>query len=99
MGIDISVLASPTPGSIAGPTLDSVTGLVLGFVTSFAPDSVTGPAPGVVAGHVAPVVRVPIKGNYFHEKQVMVQDFTSSKQYIKGTIWIVRIVFREISEA
>ena len=62
----------------------------------FAP---AGPAPGVIAGRVASMVIDPTKGNYFYEKQVTAEDLTSSKLYMKKTIWIGGIPFGETGEA
>ena len=92
-------VTGPTPGSIAGPAPDSVTSPAPGSVAGPAPDSVTGPAPSVVAGRVALVVIDPTKGNYFYGKQITVEDLTSSKLYMKGTIWIGGIPFGETGEA
>ena len=89
----------PAPGSIAGPAPDSVTSPAPGSVAGPAPDSVIGLAPGVVAGRVAPVVINPTKSNYFYGKQVTVKNLTSSKLYMKGTIWIKGIPFGETGEA
>ena len=104
---DFSTPAGPTPGSVigftsgsvAGPAPDSVTNPAPGFVAGPAPDSVTIPVPGVVAGCVIPVVIDPTKGNYFYAKQVTAEDFTSSKLYLKGTIWIGGIPFGKTGEA
>ena len=92
-------VTGPTPGSIAGPAPDSVTSPAPGSVAGPAPDSITGLAPGVVAGRIAPVVINPTKGNYFYGKQVMAEDLTSSKLYMKGTIWIGGIPFGETGKA
>ena len=104
---DFSAPADPAPGfvtdpalgSIARPAPDSVTSLASGSITGPAPDSVTDPAPDVIAGRVALVVIDSTKGNYFYGKQVTTEDFTSSKLYMKGTIWIRGIPFGETGKA
>ena len=104
---NFSASAGPAFGSVTGPALGSVAGLApdsvtspaLGSVAGSTSDSVTGPAPGVIAGRVAPVVIDPTKNNYFYGKQVMVEDLTSSKLYMKETIWIGGIRFGETGEA
>ena len=98
-GPALGSVTGPTPGSVAGPALDSITSPAPCSVAGPTPDSVTGPAPGVVAGRVAPVVIDLTKGNYFYGKQVMAKDLTSSKLYMKGTIWIRSIPFGETGEA
>ena len=98
-GPSLGSITGPTPGSVAGPAPDSVTSPAPGSVAGPAPDSVTSPAPGVVAGRVAPVMINPTKGNYFYRKQVTAEDLTSSKLYMKGTIWIGGIPFGETGEA
>ena len=90
-----SSVIGPTLGSIAGPTLDSVISPASGSVADPAPNFVTGPAPAIVTSHIAPVVIDLTKSNYFYEKQVMAENLTSSKLYMKRTIWIGAIPFRE----
>ena len=85
---DFFAPAGPAHGFVTGPALDYITSLAPGSVAGPALDSVTGPAPGVVASRVAHVVIDPIKSNYFYGKQVTAEDFTSSKLYMKRTIWI-----------
>ena len=96
---DFSAPTGLAPSSVTGPAPDSVTSPAPSSVAGPTPDSVTGPGPSVVAGRVAPVVIEPTKGNYFYGKQVMAEDLTSSKLYMKGTIWIGGIPFGETSEA
>ena len=104
---DFSAPAGPTFGSITGPAPSSVAGSASDFVKNPAPDSIArpalnfiiGPALGVVAGCVTFVVINPTKDNYFYGKQVTADDLTSSKLYIKRTIWIRGILFGETSEA
>ena len=98
-GPSFDSVTGPAPGSVASPAPDSVTSPAPGSVASPVPDSVTCPAPGVVAGRVAPVVINPTKGNYFYGKQVTAEDLTSSKRYMKGTIWIGGIPFGETGKA
>ena len=92
-------VTGPASGSVAGPAADSITSPAPGSVAGPAPDSVTGPALGVVADRVAPVVIDPTKGNYFYGKQVTAEDLTSSKLYMKGTIWIGGIPFSKTDKA
>ena len=86
-------------GFVAGPAPDFVTNPASGSVTGPALDAVTGPAPGIIAGRIAFVEIDISKGNYFYGKQVTAEDLTSSKLYMKGTIWIRGIPFGETSEA
>ena len=78
----------PAPCSVASSASDSITGPTHGFVADLATDFVTSPAPGIVASRVAPIMIDLIKSNYFYRKQVMAEDLTSSKLYMKRTIWI-----------
>lgn len=71
-------VTSPAPGSIIGPTLDSFTDSSLG--------SIAGPTPGVIAARIAHVVIDLNKSNYFYKNQIMAQDLTNSKLYIKEII-------------
>ena len=89
----------PAPSFVAGSTLDSVTSPASGSVVCPTPDSVTSAAPSDVAGHVVLVVIDSTKGNYFYRKQVMTEDLTSFKLYMKGTIWIRGILFGKTSKA
>ena len=99
--------AGPTFGSVAGPASDFIISSALGSVTGPAPDSVTGPTSGIIAGSTPGVVVSRIafividltKGNYFYEKQVIAEDLTNSKLYMKETIWIEGIPFGEIGKA
>ena len=92
-------ITGPAPSSVAGPALEYITSPTPGSIAGPAPNSVTGPALGVVAGRVAPVVIDPTEDNYFYEKQVTAEDLTSSKLYMKGTIWIGGIPFDETGKA
>lgn len=99
MGIDdFSAPVDLIPDSIANPALGSITGPAPGSVAGSIPDSVIGPALGVVVGCIALVVIDPTKSNYFYGKQVTAEDLTSSKLYMKRTIWIGRILFDETGE-
>ena len=71
-------IASPTLNPITSPTLGSIAGLFL--------DSVINPAPGIDIGRVFLIVIDLINGNYFYGKQVIVEDLTNFKLYMKETI-------------
>ena len=87
------------PGSVASPALDFITCLIPGSVACPTLDSVIGPAPGVIAGHVALVVIDSTKSNYFYGKQFTAENLTSSKLYMKRTIWIEGIPFGKTGKA
>lgn len=57
-----------------------------------------GPAPGAVAGRVAPVVMEP-NTPFYYGKAVTAEDFTKTKLYMKGTIWVGGIPFTDTTDA
>ncbi len=91
----IGINNSSTP---AGPAPDSVVGPAAGSVAGPATGAVTGPALGAVAGRVAPVVMEP-NTPFYYGKAVTAEDFTSSKLYMKETIWIGGIPFTDTTDA
>lgn len=110
-GPALGSVAGSAPGSVGGPALGSVNDSALGSVAGLASGSITGPtpgsvndstpgfitipAPGTIAGRVSSVVIAP-KTTYFYGKQVITEDYTSLKLYMKRMIWIERIQFSEI---
>lgn len=80
----------PAPGSVLGPALMFDIGLI--------PSTVTIPVFGVITDPVAFVVINPYI-MFYYGKVIIAKDLTSSKLYIKRTIWIERILFSNIIEA
>lgn len=79
-------LASHVPGSVTGSAPGFLAGFVFDSIISLAFGSITGPAPSVIASYVILMVINTTKGNYFYEKQIMIEDLINSKLYIKKTI-------------
>lgn len=88
-------VASPAPGFVAGPALGSINDSTPGSINDSAPSSVIISALGAVAGRVALVV-VDSKTSFFYGKQVIAEEYTNSKLYTKGRIWIRGIPFGKI---
>lgn len=106
MTIEINYFSAPASsalGSVISPALSFVTGFApssaddyaLGSVADSAPDLITFSAPDIVSSRIALVLIDPIKSNFFYGKQVTIEDFRSSKLYMKKTIWIRQILFGE----
>ena len=95
---DVSVNVNSAFISITDPASRFIIRSTLGFTADPVFDFVIGLVFSVVAGCITFVVINPTKDNYFYKKSIMAEDFTNSKQYIKGTIWIERILFSEIKE-
>lgn len=101
-----SFVACLVPGFVANVALNSITSLILDSVTSYAPTfvndstfrSVTISAPCALAGRITFII-MNLKTTFFYNKQVTVEDYTSSKLYIKRIIWVKRILFNKTTNS
>lgn len=103
---DSSISTGLAPISVASPAFGSIAGPMPGFATVPAPSSVnniilgyvTVPTLGAITGHIVFVIMDP-KTTFFYGKQVTAEDYTSSKLYMKKTIWIGGILFGRTIDA
>lgn len=97
-GLAPGSVASPAPNSVIGLAPSSVACPAPGFVPDSASSFVIVPASGAIIGYIASVV-MDSKTTFFYGKQVMAEDYISSRLYMKRMIWIGKIPFGETIDA
>lgn len=98
-GLTFGSITGPAIDSVAGPTFDSVISPTPDSIAGFALNFVIGPVSGIITGRVTLLIIESTKSNYFYEKQVMAENLTSSKLFIKVIIWMKNILFGRTREA
>lgn len=78
-------ITSSTSSSVAGPAFGSIAGLILGSINNSASSFVTIPTLGTIADSIVLIV-IDLKTTFFYSKQVIAEDYISSKLHMKGTI-------------
>lgn len=86
--------SSPPADFVPDPAPSLTPAFDVGLVSS----TVTTSTPGIIASCFAPVIINPHM-TFYYEKVVMAEDLTNSKLYIRGIIWIGRILFSNTTEA
>lgn len=79
----------------AGPAFGPALGPALGPTPSLAPMFDVSLVSGAIFGHVTSMV-INLYIMFYYKKAVMAEDLTSSKLYMKKTIWIGEIPFSNI---